>query len=58
MIQQVMGHASIQMTFDRYGHLMPGGLAEAAARVDDYLERPRASDLGASPSNSGVELEA
>ena len=34
-----MGHGSIAITFDRYGHLMPGNEAEAAALVDDYLER-------------------
>jgi hypothetical protein len=25
------------MTFDRYGHLMPGGRDEARERVDAYL---------------------
>jgi integrase len=30
IIQKLMGHATIQMTFDQYGHLMPGGLEEAA----------------------------
>jgi integrase len=24
-VQQMMGHASLQMTFDRYGHLFPAG---------------------------------
>jgi integrase len=43
VIQKVMGHARIQMTFDRYGHLMPGGLEEAAAAADAYLERAAAS---------------
>ena len=38
-IQSVMGHASITMTFDRYGHLMPGGLEEAAAAANAYLAR-------------------
>jgi integrase len=33
-----MGHASIQMTFDRYGHLMPGSQDEAASLLDSYLE--------------------
>jgi len=37
VIQSVMGHATIQMTFDRYGHLMPGGLDEAAAVANAYL---------------------
>jgi integrase len=32
-----MGHASVTITFDRYGHLMPGNEAEAARLLDDYL---------------------
>ena len=32
-----MGHASIEITYDRYGHLMPGNEAEAAGLLDDYL---------------------
>ena len=34
-----MGHASITITLDRYGHLMPGNEDEAAALLDAYLER-------------------
>ena len=34
-----MGHASVTITFDRYGHLMPGSEDEAAALLDAYLER-------------------
>jgi len=41
-----MGHASVTITFDRYGHLMPGNEAEAARLLDRYLsaqgKRPRA----------------
>ena len=32
-----LGHASITITYDRYGHLMPGSEAEAAALLDTYL---------------------
>jgi integrase len=32
-----MGHASITITFDRYGHLMPGNEQEAAELLDNYL---------------------
>ena len=39
VIQSCMGHASITMTFDHYGHLMPGGQAEAARLVDAYIAR-------------------
>jgi integrase len=34
-----MGHSSITMTLDRYGHLMPGNEGEAAAMLAAYLER-------------------
>ena len=32
-----MGHASITVTLDRYGHLMPGSEDEAAGMLDRYL---------------------
>jgi integrase len=32
-----MGHGSIGITFDRYGHLMPGNEAEARGLLDIYL---------------------
>ena len=32
-----MGHSSIKVTFDLYGHLMPGAEAEAASLLDTYL---------------------
>ena len=34
-----MGHASVTITYDRYGHLMPGSEVEAAALLDAYLGR-------------------
>jgi integrase len=34
-----MGHSSITITLDRYGHLMPGNEDEAADLLDAYLER-------------------
>jgi len=34
-----MGHASITITLDRYGHLFPGSEEEAAGLLDAYLER-------------------
>lgn len=34
-----MGHAPVTITYDRYGHLMPGNENEAAALLDAYLER-------------------
>jgi len=34
-----MGHSSITITLDRYGHLMPGNEAEAATMLAAYLDR-------------------
>src|SRR5207253_8928901 len=34
-----MGHSSVTITYDRYGHLMPGNEDEAAAHLDAYLAR-------------------
>ena len=34
-----VGHASVTITYDLYGHLMPGNEGEAADRLDTYLER-------------------
>ena len=33
-----MGHASITITLDRYGHLMPGNETAAADMLDGYLQ--------------------
>jgi integrase len=44
-----LGHASIGITFDRYGHLMPGNEGEAAELLDVYLGRhaaPVVADAG------------
>jgi integrase len=32
-----LGHASVALTYDRYGHLMPGNEQEAASLLDTYL---------------------
>jgi integrase len=34
-----MGHANIAITFDLYGHLMPGSEAEPAELLDAFLAR-------------------
>lgn len=38
-LSEYMGHASIQITFDLYGHLMPGNEKQAAGLLDRYLKR-------------------
>lgn len=37
-----MGHSSVTITLDRYGHLMPGSEDEAAGLLNAYLERATA----------------
>jgi integrase len=34
-----MGHSSIKVTFDLYGHLRPGAETDAADLLDAYLTR-------------------
>ena len=42
-VSTYMGHASITITLDRYGHLFPGNEAEAADLLDGYFARERQS---------------
>lgn len=37
----VMGHASIEITFNRYGKLMPGGESEVGRLLSEYLDGAR-----------------
>ncbi len=45
-LQTFMGHSSITMTMDRYGHLMPGSEDAAAELLDGYLDRAAAAAGG------------
>ena len=38
-----MGHSSVSITLDRYGHMMPGNEAEATVLLDRYLLTARSS---------------
>jgi integrase len=42
-LSSYMGHASITITLDRYGHLMPGAEEEAASMLDAYLDQGRSA---------------
>lgn len=46
-ISTYMGHSSITITLDRYGHLMPGHAAEAVERIDAYLAAATGAQSGA-----------
>lgn len=45
-LSSYMGHSSVTITYDRYGHLMPGNEGEAAGLLDAYLtaQRERADE--------------
>jgi integrase len=45
-----MGHANISITYDRYGHLMPGNESEAVERLDAYLARATDAEKAAAVS--------
>lgn len=49
-ISTLMGHSSITITFDRYGHLMPGGEDAAGALLDALLAGDAAPETDSSPS--------
>jgi len=42
-----MGHTSVTITLDRYGHLFPGNEEEAASLLDAYLDRSTGAQTGA-----------
>jgi len=41
IVQERLGHASIQMTLDTYSHVAPGLQEAAAARFDDMVNPSR-----------------
>jgi integrase len=45
-VQEFMGHSTITVTFDLYGHLFDGSRDEARTRVDAYLDRELAAARG------------
>jgi hypothetical protein len=38
-LSSYMGHSTITVTLDRYGHMLPGNEQEAAALLDTWLEQ-------------------
>jgi integrase len=38
-VKEQMGHSSIQVTVDVYGHLIPGAKRQAVDRLDDATRR-------------------
>jgi integrase len=52
-LQTFMGHASVAITYDLYGKLMPGSEAEAAGLLDAYLTAQRERDEEAARGAGG-----
>lgn len=54
VLSTFMGHATVAITLDRYGHLMPGSEAEAAALLDSYVEAQREQAEEAARAHGGA----
>lgn len=54
-ISTYMGHASVKITLDRYGHLMPNSEEEAAARLDAYLVRASCAPVSATTERTSAD---
>jgi integrase len=48
-----MGHSSIQVTVDLYGHLVPGSNKQAVDRLDEPVETANAEAESATIRNQG-----
>ena len=51
-VQRIIGHGSISVTYDTYGHMFPGQMDEAVQLVNSYLDQ-QAAPLGLPP---GVDI--
>ena len=60
LIQEQLGHSSIQITSDVYGHLVPGANQAAADRLDELAPpiEPHPSAPYPHPAKTGVAAEA
>ena len=48
-VKEQMGHSSIQITVDLYGHLIPGGNKQAVDRLDTPVDKPENNTESATP---------
>jgi len=53
-VKEQMGHHSIRVTVDTYGHLVPGGNKEAADRLDEPEESATNRNLSATKASNTV----
>ena len=52
-----MGHSSVTITLDRYGHLFPGSEHEAAGLLDAYLARAGGEAAGVTAATPWYAME-
>ena len=59
-VKEQLGHHSIQVTVDTYGHLVPGGNRQAVDRLDDPEHVPGATirNLSATTTHDSVLEES
>ena len=55
-VKEQLGHASIQITVDTYGHLIPGANRAAVDRLDDAPTQPSATQAQPEPFDDAVAL--
>ena len=56
-VKDQLGHASIRLTVDLYGHLVPGGNRAAVDKLDD-VETPEGSERPAGPTGRNPRATA
>jgi integrase len=52
-VKEPVGHSSIQITVDCYGHLIPGGKKQAVDRLDTPMPKPAFEAESATPAQPG-----
>ena len=57
-VRDQMGHSSIQVTVDIYGHLVPGSNKQAVDRLDEPVEKPQTEAESATIRNQDLEQVA
>jgi len=56
-VKEQMGHSSIQVTVDLYGHLIPGGNKQAVDRLDDPVDKPVSEAESATSAQPAITLD-
>jgi len=56
-VKEQMGHSSIQVTVDLYGHLIPGGNKQAVNRLDAPVEKRSSERESATQVQPSAALE-